>query len=54
MSSLTSGLQTTERDDTFSDLVYKVQKLPESMLPYVWDFKSLEKAEEGKYIQKML
>jgi hypothetical protein len=24
------------------------------MLPYVWDFKSLEKAEEGKYIQKML
>ena len=28
--------------------------LPESMIPYIWDYKSLEPTEEKKYIHKMI
>lgn len=28
--------------------------IPESMIPYIWDYKSLSKSEEHKYISKMV
>jgi hypothetical protein len=46
ISGLTAGIRTTEEDNTFSKLVYRVIEIPDSMLPFVWDYKSLGKDEE--------
>ena len=35
-------------------LVYRVQALPQSMLPLVWDFGQLAKATEELYIKQMV
>ena len=37
-----------------SRLVYRVIPLPESFIPYIWDYKSLNQSEEEKYIRKMI
>jgi hypothetical protein len=34
--------------------VYRVNQMPESMIPYIWDYKSLNEKEEHKYINKMV
>jgi len=35
-------------------LVYRVQALPESMLPLVWDFGQLDTKVETLYVQQMV
>ena len=40
--------------DASTKLVYRVLPLPESMIPYIWDYKSLNEDEEKKYIAKMI
>jgi len=35
-------------------LVYRVQALPESMLPLVWDFGQLDTEVETLYVQQMV
>ena len=35
-------------------LVYRVQALPQSMLPLVWDFGQLDIDTETQYIQEMV
>lgn len=37
-----------------SRLVYRVEPLPESMIPSIWDFNSLSEDDERKYILKMV
>jgi len=51
---MTSGLSVSNRDSTMSRLVYRVLPLPESLVPFIWDYKSLNKSEEIKYITKMI
>ena len=34
--------------------VYRVNPLPESMISFIWDYKSLNLDEEKKYIEKMI
>jgi hypothetical protein len=41
VSTQTSGLQTKAKDDTITRLIYRVNPLPESMVAYIWDYKSL-------------
>lgn len=53
-SSQTSGLQLKAKDDTVTRLIYRVNPLPESMIAYIWDYKSLDEQEEKKYIEKMI
>lgn len=40
-SQLTEGYNLKNQDETKTDLVYKVEPLPESMVPSIWDFNSL-------------
>ncbi len=54
LSQQTSGLQYKAKDETMSRLVYRVNPLPESMISYIWDYKSLNLDEERKYIEKMI
>lgn len=54
VSTQTSGLQTKVKDDTITRLIYRVNPLPESMVAYIWDYKSLNEQEEYKYIKKMV
>jgi E3 ubiquitin-protein ligase RNF213 len=54
LSQQTSGLQYKARDETMSRLVYRVNPLPESMISFIWDYKSLNLDEEKKYIEKMI
>jgi hypothetical protein len=54
VSTQTSGLATKSKDDTISRLIYRVNPLPESMVAYIWDYKSLNEHEEYKYIKKMV
>ena len=37
-----------------SNLVYRVLPLPESMVAFIWDYKSLNETDERKYIKKMV
>ena len=53
-STQTSGLQLKAKDDTVTRLIYRVNPLPESMIAYIWDYKSLDEQEEKKYIEKMI
>jgi hypothetical protein len=41
LSQQTSGLQYKARDESISKLVYRVNPLPESMISFIWDYKSL-------------
>lgn len=50
----TSGLRYKSRDESMSKLVYRVNPLPESMISFIWDYKSLNEVEEKKYIFKMI
>lgn len=54
LSQQTSGLQYKARDESMSRLVYRVNPLPESMISFIWDYKSLYLEEERKYIEKMI
>eukprot|EP00347_Sterkiella_histriomuscorum_P010832 403374756 len=54
ISGLTSGLKMNDRDTTMSRLVYRVIPLPESLVPFIWDYKSLNRNEEIQYIRKMI
>ena len=58
-SMLRSGGLTVVKDDgdksaMRSDLVYVVHPLPETLLDYVWDYGTLNKEEEKRYIASML
>ena len=51
----TAGLTSkTKADDECSKLVYRVHPLPETMIDYVWDYGSLEPADELAYIGRMV
>lgn len=41
MNQLSTGLKFREKDIAMSKLVYCVLPLPESMIPFIWDYKSL-------------
>ena len=43
-----------DSDDIKTRLVYRVNELPGSMIPFIWDYKSLNVEEEEKYISKMI
>lgn len=46
VSGLMAGLRQNDRDTTMTKLVYRVIPLPESLVPFIWDYKSLGKDEE--------
>jgi len=45
VSGMTPGYKISE-DDTYSKLVYRVFEMPDSLVPFIWDYKSLEDLEE--------
>ena len=51
---MSTGLKLSSKDDTFTRLVYRVNPLPDSMIPSIWDFNSLSDVDERKYIHKMV
>lgn len=51
---LTSGLQGKIKTDQLSKLVYRVHPLPETMIDFVWDYGSLQKQDEIRYIKRMV
>ncbi|XP_028395861.1 uncharacterized protein LOC114519890 [Dendronephthya gigantea] len=50
----TAGLQGKNITDDYSDLVYRVNPLPEAMIDYVWDYGSLGSEDEQDYIRRMV
>ncbi len=50
----TAGLEGKNKTDEYSELVYRVHPLPESMVDYVWDYGSLTPQDEKTYIQRMV
>ena len=50
----TAGLEGKNKTDEYSELVYRVHPLPESMVDYVWDYGSLTPQDEKAYIQRMV
>jgi hypothetical protein len=50
---MSTGIQ-LRKDESHSRLVYRVNPLPESMIPSIWDYKSLNEVDEGRYIEKMV
>ena len=54
VSGQSSGLKFSNKDTSLSRLVYRVLPLPESLIPFIWDYKSLDKEEEIRYISKMI
>ncbi|KAK3603844.1 hypothetical protein CHS0354_042851 [Potamilus streckersoni] len=51
---LTSGLKGMVKMDELSHLVYRVFPLPEAMVDFVWDFGSINKGDEERYIHRMI
>ena len=50
----TAGLKGKNKNDPYSDLVYRVHPLPEAMVDYVWDYGSLTPQDEKVYILRMV
>ncbi len=50
----TAGVEGKNITDEYSELVYRVHPLPESMVDYVWDYGSLTPQDEKTYIQRMV
>ena len=48
------GLQERMKESEKSQLVYRVNPLPETMLNYVWDFGWLQERDETAYIERMV
>ncbi|KAL3853049.1 hypothetical protein ACJMK2_016632 [Sinanodonta woodiana] len=50
----TAGLDDKAKTDELSRLLYRVHPLPETMVDYVWDFGSLSRSDEEKYIEQIV
>ena len=48
----TAGLAVKSLTDEYSNLVYRVKPLPETMMDYVWDYGSLDPKDERAYIKR--
>ena len=53
-SATTAGLEGKTKYDEYSDLVYRVHPLPETMADFVWDYGSLTPQDEKAYIRRMV
>lgn len=51
---MTAGIKHNRMNKKASKLVYRVHPLPESVFSYIWDYGSLNKDEEFKYIEKII
>eukprot|EP00741_Cyanophora_paradoxa_P003607 tig00000093_g3504.t1 len=49
-----AGLKLRQRDDPMSRLVYRVHPLPERLADFVWDFGSLSREDETRYVRAMV
>jgi len=50
----TAGLEGKVKRDEYSQLVYRVHSLPETMIDYVWDYGTLHPNDECSYIKQMV
>jgi hypothetical protein len=50
----TAGLSGKSLTDEYSNLVYRVKPLPETMMDYMWDYGSLDPNDERAYIERMV